>query len=119
MSIAISFLKVSMVICLAMSILISCKKESSKKTPTCDGSHPTYNSAIKSIINGNCNSSGCHNAGSSNGDFTSYSGLAPYLNNGSFKREVLTNQTMPENGSLSQTQLNSIQCWVNDGYPEN
>jgi hypothetical protein len=85
MSIAISFLKVSMVICLAMSILISCKKESSKKTPTCDGSHPTYNSAIKSIINGNCTSSGCHNAGSSNGDFTSYSGLAPYLNNGSFQ----------------------------------
>jgi hypothetical protein len=33
MRIAISFLKVSLVICLAMSILISCKKESQQKDP--------------------------------------------------------------------------------------
>jgi len=116
---AISFLKALASFCLIVCVLISCKKDSNKKTPTCDGSHPTYNATIKTIINGNCNSSGCHNAGSSRGDFTTYSGLSPYLTNGSFKREVLTNQTMPENSSLSQSQLNTIQCWVNDGYPEN
>lgn len=97
----------------------SCKKDKNKLTPTCDGSHPTYNSAIRSIINSNCTSSGCHNSGSSRGDFTTYSGIAPYLNNGSFKREVLTDQTMPKRDNLSQSELNSIQCWVNDGYPEN
>ncbi len=105
-------------IVLAMS---SCKKGgSSKRTPECDGSHPTYNSQIKVIIEGNCNASGCHNAGSHNGNFTTYSGMSSFLNSGSFKRAVLTDQTMPSgSASLSQKNINLIQCWANDGYPEN
>ncbi len=99
----------------------SCKKGGSTKLqPVCDGSHPTYVANIKTIIEGNCNSSGCHNAGSSNGDFTSFSGMNAVITNGKFRRQVLTDQTMP-NGStrLSQKNIDKIQCWVNDGYPEN
>lgn len=91
----------------------ACKKENSKLTPACDGSHPTYNSEIKSIIDTRCATSGCHPG------FSSYSGLNGILQNGQFKREVLTNQSMPQNSSLTQDQINKIQCWVNDGYPEN
>jgi hypothetical protein len=109
---------------LVLAITLACasckKKDSGKLTPTCDGSHPTYTGQISGIISSNCNSSGCHGAGSNKGDFTSFSGLQPYLNNGSFKREVLTNQTMPQgSASLSQSQINLVQCWVNDGYPQN
>ena len=94
--------------------------EACKKKPKCDGSNPTYSSTIKSIIDGNCNSSGCHNTGSSNGSFTTYTGLKPYLDNGSFKREVLEDQTMPEGSAkLSKDELNKLQCWSENGYPEN
>jgi len=105
----------------AVIAVSSCKKGGgSKLTPECDGSHPTYNSQIKVIIEGNCNASGCHNAGSSRGDFTTYTGLSGVIASGAFKREVLTDQTMPKgSANLSQKNLNLIQCWVNDGYPEN
>lgn len=98
------------------AVIASCRKDN--LTPECDGSNLTYNSGIKAIIDSECATSGCHNAGSNDGDFTTYSGLQPYLNSGDFKREVLTDQSMPRNGSLSQDQLNKIQCWVDNGYPQ-
>ncbi|MFN5621384.1 MAG: hypothetical protein ACK478_08785 [Flavobacteriales bacterium] len=99
-------------ICLS---LIACKKEkdSGKLTPTCDGSNPTYNGAIKSILDSRCGSASCHP------NYTSYQGLSGILQSGDFKREVLTNQTMPEGSSLTQEQINKIQCWVDNGFPEN
>lgn len=91
-----------------------------KKKPQCDGSNPTYTANIKSIIDSNCNSSGCHNTGSGNGVFTTYTGLKPNLDNGSFKKAVLEDQTMPDGSAkLSRDQLNKIQCWSENGYPEN
>jgi len=98
-----------------MGLLVSCKKDtdSGKLTPACDGSHPTYQSDIKNIIDSRCTSSGCHP------DFASYEGLFPKLQGGDFEREVLVNQTMPDGAPLTQEQINKIQCWVNDGYPEN
>lgn len=99
-------------ICLS---LIACKKEkdSGKLTPACDGSNPTYNGAIKSILDSRCGSASCHP------NYTSYEGLSGILQSGDFKREVLTNQTMPEGSSLTQEQINKIQCWVDNGFPEN
>lgn len=103
---------------LSVIIFASCKKDNNK-TPVCDGSNPTYNADIRSIINSNCTSSGCHDAGSGDGDFTSYNGLEAVLNNGRFESEVLKNQTMPEGTSLSESQLNKLQCWADNGFPEN
>lgn len=104
------------IICVAL--VFSCKK-SKKLTPKCDGSKPTYNAGIKAIIDNNCTGSSCHVAGSPYGNFTSYNGLAPYLTNGLFKRDVLEMQIMPKNKNLSQEDINKIQCWVDNGYPEN
>lgn len=93
----------------------ACKKDekSDKLTPTCDGSSPTYQNTIKSIIDTKCATSNCH------ASYSSYSGLRPALQNGSFRREVLVDQTMPQGSSLTQDQLNKIQCWVNNDFPEN
>ena len=102
-------------------VLSSCKDD--RLEPECDGSSPTYDGQIQSIIQQNCNASSCHGSGSNNGDFTTYAGLQPYLNNGngSFRQEVLQDQTMPKGASntLTQNELNAIQCWVENGYPEN
>lgn len=101
-------------------LLLSACKKAEKATPVCDGTISAYNSNIKSIINDNCTSSGCHGSGSSNGDFTSYNGLKPVLSNGKFKSQVLDNQTMPKGArNLSADQLNKIMCWYESNYPEN
>lgn len=97
-------------VCVVSLFFISCKKQN-KFTPVCDGSSPTYDANIKSIISQNCVS--CH------ADYGTYSGLSSVLNNGKFESEVLNNQTMPQNGSLSEAQLNQIKCWAESSYPEN
>jgi hypothetical protein len=86
----------------------------------CDGSNLTYNSGVSSIINSNCNASGCHNSGSPNGNFTSFSGLQGVIGNGTFNSRVLTKQDMPQgSATLTQSQLNKLKCWVDNGFPEN
>jgi hypothetical protein len=93
-----------------MVLLIwGCKKDN----PTCDGSDPSYDSDIKSIIDANCASSNCHPS------YSTYSGLESILDNGSFKEEVLDKQKMPRGKNLSRDQLNKLQCWVENGYKEN
>jgi hypothetical protein len=101
-----------------VALALSCKKNKKLK-PKCDGSNLTFNSGIKAIISNNCTASTCHPAGSPYGNFTTYQGLQPYIQNGLFKRDVLDLQIMPKNKKLSQDDLNKIQCWVDNGYPEN
>ena len=98
------------------SLFASCKKNQ-LLTPSCDGSNPTYDDTIASIIDQNCLQ--CHGYHSSHGNFSTFSGLMTVISNGKFEQEVLIEQTMPSNGSLSQEHLNIISCWVENGYPEN
>ena len=95
-------------------MIASCKKdkESGNLTPSCDGSSPTYQSEVKSIIDSRCATSNCHP------NYSTYDGLLPDLEGGDFKREVLVNQTMPQGSSLTQDQIKTNQCWVNNDFPE-
>lgn len=87
-----------------------CKKSKNKVTPVCDGTNATYNNTVKAIVNSNCVS--CHS------NYSSYSGLSGITSNGQFAQHVLTDQDMPKGSSLTSDQLNKIQCWVNNGYPQ-
>lgn len=88
--------------------MVACKKN---QKVTCDGSAPTYDSYVQSVVNSNCIS--CHS------NYSTYSGLSSVTSNGKFEKEVLVNRTMPEGGSLTQDELNKLQCWVENGFPEN
>lgn len=96
----------------AAILLFSCKKDKVEDIQ-CDGSNPTYTGRIRAIINSNCATSNCHPG------YSSYAGLEGILQNGSFEREVLIDQTMPRNGNLSAGELSEIKCWVENGFPEN
>ncbi|WP_430402778.1 hypothetical protein [Fluviicola sp.] len=87
----------------------ACKKNK-KVTPVCDGTNATYNNTVKAIVNSNCVS--CHSS------YSTYSGLSSITSNGQFTQHVLTDQDMPEGSSLSSDQLNKLQCWVNNGFPQ-
>jgi hypothetical protein len=88
-----------------------------KKKVECDGSTPTYISDIKAILDMHCMS--CHEQGSAKGDFSTYQKLLVVINNGSFDYEVLSRQSMPRGGKLSNSELSKIQCWMENGWPEN
>jgi hypothetical protein len=100
-------------------LLATCKKSNNDTTQsiTCAGT-VTYAVTAKAIIDKNCTSSGCHNAGSSRGDFTSYAGIKPYLNSGDFYKEVITTKAMPKGSSLSTDDYNALYCWSKNNYAE-
>ncbi|MCB9195214.1 MAG: hypothetical protein H6598_03230 [Flavobacteriales bacterium] len=82
-----------------------------KNQVTCDGSTRTYDADIKTIVDASCVS--CHS------NYSTYSGVKASVDNGSFEREVISKQTMPEGGKLSDADLTKIKCWLEQGAPEN
>ncbi len=97
----------------------ACKKETKEEVIDCTGGSPSYNSEIKPIINANCISSGCHNAGSSNGDYTTYAGLKAVASTGTLESRVIINKTMPPSGPLSLEDRKKIKCWISSGASNN
>ena len=83
----------------------------------------TYNNTIKTIYDANCALSGCHN-GVTNQKGYNYStytaskqfSLAPYKNT---LLNQLNSGSMPKDrAKLSQTQIDNITTWINNGCPE-
>ncbi|MBK9448428.1 MAG: hypothetical protein IPN95_03230 [Bacteroidetes bacterium] len=98
--------------------LLSGCKEDLVRIP-CDGSSPVWNGEVFEIVAATCLGSSCHGSGSSRGDFNSYAGIEPYLLDNSFEISVLQNRTMPQNGTLPDSSLAALQCWLENGFPEN
>lgn len=86
----------------------------------CDTSMITYTNTIERIVSTNCTTApGCHLRGASEGDMTSYQGLMLKVNSQALKQRVLIDKTMPPTGPLSIEDRQKIQCWLNEGAPEN
>lgn len=112
------------VCCLLVSlsvIVTACKKDKDDTNPSSevDCSTVTYSGTIRPIINSKCATAGCHAAGSANGDHTIYAGIKAKFDNGTLKKEVITDKTMPQGSPLSETQYKQFECWINAGAPEN
>jgi hypothetical protein len=98
------------------------KKKSS--LDNCDSlSNYTYTNYVASVLNNNCTFSGCHNAGSSNGDFTTYLGIKINVDNGTFLNRVLVTKDMPPSyttgpSTLSDCDLLKLKKWLDAGAPQ-
>lgn len=75
----------------------------------------SFENSIKSIIANNCAVSGCHN-GSRSPNLSTFASIQS--NAGRIKART-GNGSMPLGSSLSQTQIDMIACWVDDGALEN
>ena len=109
---------VALVFCLA-----SCTSEKGplpivKPKSDCD-STVHYSTTIASIVSLNCSTKNCHNAGSVNGDFTTYSGINAKVTNSSLINRVVTLKNMPSSGPLSDADISRVKCWVEQGAPNN
>lgn len=118
--------KISFTVVALTLIVLSCSKGSDSPSANNSGSTSVDCSTIDSrfsavvfpIIQNSCNTSGCHNAGSSNGPgaLTTYAQIQ--ANAGSIRASVLSG-SMPKNGVLTTAQKNAISCWVQSGAPNN
>lgn len=115
--------------------IIACTNESKENiTPDnsgngCDTANITYTNYVKSVMEANCTTAGCHDAGTKSGDID----LSNYANaksvalttahNTSLLLGVINHQddfvAMPQNAAkLSDCTINKITAWVNAGAPE-
>lgn len=108
-------------------IVLSCTKDKYEvpivDSSVCDTLNASYDSHIKSIIDVSCAISGCHESGAGIGDFTSFTSLQPYLDNGRFETRVITQKDMPPSyatiPALTDSELAQISCWIESNTPEN
>jgi hypothetical protein len=96
----------------------SCKKDL-ERVP-CNGTNPTWTSKIEEIVVTSCVSSSCHGTSAPGPDYTTYANLKSTLLNGQFESRVLEIRDMPNDGTtLPDSTLAALQCWAEDGFPEN
>lgn len=113
-----------LILCLA--ILSSCYK--AKTAPlnpnNCSGTI-SYSADIVPIINQSCKTNlgpgtGCHDAW-----IDDHSKIVLYINNGRWQNSIWSVYTMPkvpnlfDIDSLTADEVQTMKCWVDQGYPEN
>ncbi len=114
-----------LIICLLQT---ACKDDDEPTPITCPDEVVTYEQDIKAIVDASCAYSGCHD--SSNPDvphnYTTYDGMLIVLENGRLEDRVIDKMEMPPSDqvpdgkpkNLTASQINLIQCWLEDGHPE-
>jgi hypothetical protein len=75
----------------------------------------TYSTSIATIISTNCAITNCHN-GTQFPDFRNFDNIQ---NNAAQIKTLTGNRTMPEDGTLTQAEIDMIACWVDDGAVAN
>jgi len=113
--------------CLLGTFLACTNDELPEPEPAvCNNEVITYDMHIKEIIDLTCAYDGCHIAGFSSGDFTSYAELQPFIDAGIIETRAVVEQNMPPSNvpagmpaELTDEQLELLQCWIDGGYLEN
>lgn len=87
-------------------------------TVNCTSVPKSFSADVNPIIQSFCNISGCHNTGSTNGPgpLTNHAQVAAAA---SQIRTAIITGAMPQNGTLSTAQKNSIVCWIDNGALDN
>ena len=123
--------RISLFAILCLLLLSDCTNDQlpPPETGDCSTLQPTYENAVKEIIDRSCAYSGCH-LNSAPGNYTTYDGLLGVLNSGDFNSRVISMKTDPVLGmppdratggpkDLTEEELNIISCWLEAGFPEN
>lgn len=113
---------------LATLLLSGClldKGELVDETPAeyCDTLQATYVDTVKTIIDANCATVGCHVNAGGIGDFSTYAGMSAQgvLTDGASGlggRATSATNPMPPGGLLPDSIRRVIECWAGDAYPQ-
>lgn len=77
----------------------------------------SYASNVQSIMQSDCATSGCHNGNNSLPNFNDFNTVQN--NAGSIKSRTQSGSMPPGGRTISQSQINAIACWVDDGAKNN
>jgi len=120
-----------MVMAIIMITIIACSKSTetdgggntipppSPTATSCASTPAKFSTDISAIIQSSCAiSSGCHGNGSTNGPgpLTTFNQIK---NAAAFIKSEVVNKRMPLGGSLTNSQIQSISCWVDNGALNN
>jgi hypothetical protein len=82
----------------------------------CDTTNLTYNQSIKTLINTNCAYSGCHVAGGTSPNLSTYTLLKASIS--SVKTRAIDVKNMPSPSGMSACNINKLSIWITKGMPE-
>jgi len=113
--------KITGVLAGGMFLFLGCyndKEEILYGASTCDGVNASFAADVMPIIQSSCAKPDCHASGSINGPgaLTSYTQIK---NAASDIKSAVVSRFMPKEGSLTQSQIKSISCWVDGGALNN
>ena len=77
----------------------------------------TYNTGIKTIIDANCASSGCHKAGGTSPDLSTYTLVK--ANTAKITLRAITQKNMPAPSGMSSCNITKLDNWIKAGALEN
>ena len=90
--------------------------------PACDASVFSYSAKIDPILEANCRSLVCHGATEDDGGkglLLTYAQVKVEVDDGDFRKQVITDMTMPKDGALTTCERDLIEKWLNAGAPNN
>ena len=108
------------------AMLFACSKKQAEElkpeTPTPNGPTPvttanvTYTNFAGALFQTKCNS--CHGANGGMKGVWALNGLASIKNDARVANSVLVTKTMPRGGSITTSERELLQAWVDKGMPE-
>lgn len=114
---------------LLTSLSTSCKRDDHVVPPECDTLVVSYSQDIVPILALYCNDPNfgdCHDASVSNarGNFVGYEGVKAKVDNGTLLSRTIIRKDMPRSTTdgprvVSAEHLLLLDCWIDDGAPEN
>lgn len=106
-------------ILVTLVVIFSCNKP--EEVPPAEGNcQPKYTADIKIIADSKCAISGCHDGNGSLPDLTNYSALKSRADNGRLQSHVIEKKIMPPASAekLTEAELETFKCWLENGAPE-
>ena len=117
-----------LIICASVLVALSCEKEEVPPIDpsVCDTENLTYDNFVKNLVNGNCATSGCHDANSAANavpySFNTYEGVKSAVDDerilGAINRAMGFNPMPKGEEKLSDCNISKMEAWIADGAPE-
>lgn len=87
---------------------VSCKKDEATFEPECNGPAKSYAGNVKAVIQSQC--VGCH---------SQYANHAAVKSAAASIRSSIVNGSMPKGRTMSESEKNTVICWIDAGAPNN
>lgn len=111
-------------LCLSLTFACGGDDEDGGETPMdCSTRNVSYSNDIVPILGQACAIPNCHVNGFINGDYEMYADLKAQSDNGSLRNQVESGAMPPSNtagqAELTDNEVETFLCWIEDGAPEN